>query len=108
MYRSLLTKNASHHARGASAILLRQGRHQLPRAISASLSSGCRARFQSTAASYPPYEKPPNVEQWERLAEKELSRSTKSVDSLRTNRVTPVRYCALQVTLLFFLNSRMD
>ena len=37
-----------------------------------------------------PYEKPHNVEQWERLATKELSKSSKSVDSLRTERVTPV------------------
>ena len=37
-----------------------------------------------------PYEKPHNVEQWERLATKELSKSSKSVYSLRTERVTPV------------------
>ena len=37
-----------------------------------------------------PYDKPHNVEQWERLATKELSKSSKSVDSLRTERVTPV------------------
>jgi len=37
-----------------------------------------------------PYEKPHNVEQWETLATKELSKSSKSVDSLRTERVTPV------------------
>ena len=37
-----------------------------------------------------PYEKPHNIEKWERLATKELSKSSKSVDSLRTERVTPV------------------
>jgi hypothetical protein len=36
------------------------------------------------------YEKPANVLLWEKLAEKELSKSRKSVDSLRTERVTPV------------------
>jgi len=49
-------------------------------------------RFQSTDASsssYPPYEAPPNVKEWEKLATKELSRSIKTVDSLRADRVTP-------------------
>lgn len=50
------------------------------------------ASHQSTVAHPPPppYEKPHNVEQWEKLAMKELSKSTKTVDSLRTERITPV------------------
>jgi methylmalonyl-CoA mutase len=35
------------------------------------------------------YEKPPSVAQWEELATKELSKSHVTVDSLRTERVTP-------------------
>lgn len=106
MYRSLLA--SSTNARGGpSTILLRPGKYYLPRAIvGASHSSnqlafnrrnsvgnfqGANAnRSQSTASAYPPpYEKPKNVELWEKLATKELSKSTKTVDSLRTNRVTP-------------------
>ena len=103
MYRSLLA--SAPNARGPSTILLRHGKCHLPRAIGASHSNGRTfnrrnanrrssqdtGRFQSTAA-YPPYEKPPNVEQWEKLATKELSKSTKTVDSLRADRVTPVRF----------------
>lgn len=53
-------------------------------------------RFQSSAASpasssHAPYVKPRNVELWEELATKELSKSTMTVESLRTERVTPVR-----------------
>ena len=53
-------------------------------------------RFQSSAASpssssHTTYVKPRNVELWEELASKELSKSTMTVESLRTERVTPVR-----------------
>jgi len=60
------------------------GKQNIPRIIiSASQST---VSYQNDI----PYEKPHNVEQWERLATKELSKSSKSVDSLRTERVTPV------------------
>ena len=71
-------------------------------------------RFQSSAASpasssHAPYVKPRNVELWEELATKELSKSTMTVESLRTERVTPVRRiglchfseCYLHCVLLF-------
>jgi methylmalonyl-CoA mutase len=45
-------------------------------------------RFLSSLTDHA-YTKPPSVEQWEKLAEKELSKSEVSVDSLRTERVTP-------------------
>ena len=52
-------------------------------------SSTKRYQSSSAASAYPPYEKPQNVELWEKLANKELSRSKKTVDTLRTERVTP-------------------
>lgn len=83
----------------SSVFLRRVKRHSLPRAFVGAFLSNGRAfgrggdggtRFQSTAASsYPPYEKPQTVKEWEKLATKELSRSTKTVDSLRADRVTP-------------------
>jgi hypothetical protein len=51
-------------------------------------SIGLRACALSTATS--DYVQPKNVAEWERLAEKELKRSkTVTVDSLRTDRITP-------------------
>lgn len=89
MFRSLLAgaSNAGKNSRGLATALL-QGKYHLPRTnlTASSLSD----RLLSTAA-YPPYEKPPSVERWEKLATKELSKSTKTVDTLRTDRVTPVR-----------------
>ena len=61
------------------------GKQVLPRII-ISAASQSTVSYQNDI----PYEKPHNVEQWERLATKELSKSSKSVDSLRTERVTPV------------------
>lgn len=47
-------------------------------------------RSLSSLDSDLPYEKPASVKQWEELANKELSRSeTVSVDTLRTDRITP-------------------
>ena len=40
-------------------------------------------------AAFPPYQKPPSVELWESLAKKELSKSNRTVDTLRTQRITP-------------------
>ncbi|KAL9183443.1 hypothetical protein ACHAXT_004299 [Thalassiosira profunda] len=88
MYRSLLAGGPPPNAR--AAVLLRR---LLPRSLGASLphlpESGGASRPQSSTAAYPPYDKPPNVELWEKLADKELAGSTKTVDSLRTDRVTP-------------------
>ena len=57
--------------------------------------SGClrphHACQQHRRRSSPTYEKPRSVRQWEALATKELSKSSVSVDSLRTQRVTPVK-----------------
>jgi len=114
MYRSLASAS-SNAVRGPSPslrrlLLLRRGNllsfsgHHFPRGISGAAaaaiadgsndyraSSSVSRRFQSTpsSASASSYEKPPNVERWETLANKELSRSTTTVDSLRVDRVTP-------------------
>ena len=52
-------------------------------------SSILTTRF-SSAVTHDTYVKPESVSQWEKLAGKELSKSKKSVDSLRTERITPV------------------
>lgn len=52
-------------------------------------SSILSTRCQSSLAQ-DPHEKPANVLLWEKLAEKELSKSKNTVHSLRTERVTPV------------------
>eukprot|EP00571_Detonula_confervacea_P008990 CAMPEP_0172314010 /NCGR_PEP_ID=MMETSP1058-20130122/21441_1 /TAXON_ID=83371 /ORGANISM="Detonula confervacea, Strain CCMP 353" /LENGTH=822 /DNA_ID=CAMNT_0013027759 /DNA_START=65 /DNA_END=2530 /DNA_ORIENTATION=+ len=103
MYRSLLVRSST-NARGPATTLLHHGKCRVPRAIGASLSNRLAfnrrnadgrsnrqgtGRFQSTSSAYPPYEKPRNVELWEKLATKELSKSSKTVDSLRADRVTP-------------------
>lgn len=102
MYSSLLAF-ASNGVR-SSHILLRQGKQHARRATNVLSSRSifdCRSglqdsastsRSQSTAsaAHHPPHEKPPNVELWETLATKELSKSKQSVDSLRCERITPV------------------
>jgi hypothetical protein len=49
----------------------------------------------SSSSSHSTYKKPRNVELWEELASKELSKSNMTVDSLRTERVTPVSTIAL-------------
>lgn len=58
-----------------------------------SFDNGIRYHFQSTsaAAAHSTYKKPKTVELWEELASKELAKSTMTVESLRTERVTPVR-----------------
>ena len=101
MFRSLLAgaSNAGKNSRGLATALL-QGKYHLPRTILTAASSPSD-RLLSTAA-YPPYEKPPSVERWEKLATKELSKSTKTVDTLRTDRVTPVR--GVMVSLLFLFD----
>eukprot|EP00984_Skeletonema_dohrnii_P012732 scaffold5193_cov93-Skeletonema_dohrnii-CCMP3373.AAC.10 len=82
------TKTLLHHAknnlsRGALPSLLSiRHRHQSSTAASAEDD-------EPSSSSYPPYKKPINVEQWETLATKELSKSNKSVDTLRTQRITP-------------------
>lgn len=53
-------------------------------------ASSILATRLSSYVAHEPYVKPATVSQWEKLAEKELSKSKKSVDSLRTERVTPV------------------
>ena len=59
-----------------------------------SVLTSCGGRSHSSAAAVdedpvPPYTKPPTVAEWERLATRELSRSPRTVESLRTSRVTP-------------------
>lgn len=54
----------------------------------------------SSSQHDPPYEKPQSVEHWEQLATKELSKSSKTVDSLRTEQVTPVR---IGTNIFFFI-----
>ena len=61
-------------------------------------------RFSSSLA-HDDYVKPVNVSHWEKLAEKELSKSNKTVDSLRTERITPVRFCLvlwLEISMISF------
>eukprot|EP00985_Skeletonema_marinoi_P020691 scaffold12368_cov149-Skeletonema_marinoi.AAC.2 len=84
---------------GTTKTLLHHAKNNLSRAAAPSLLP-IRHRYQSSTAaatteadepssSYPPYKKPFNVEQWEALATKELSKSNKTVDTLRTQRITP-------------------
>mmetsp|Transcript_3368 Transcript_3368/g.5039 ORF Transcript_3368/g.5039 Transcript_3368/m.5039 type:complete len:202 (+) Transcript_3368:149-754(+) len=83
------TKTLLHHAknnlsRGALPSLLSiRHRHQ------SSSTAAATPEADEPSASYPPYKKPINVEQWETLATKELSKSNKTVDTLRTQRITP-------------------
>lgn len=53
------------------------------------LASTRRNKSTTSTEGSAPYEPPASVVQWEELAKKELSRSTKTVNSLRTNRVSP-------------------
>ncbi|KAK1736540.1 methylmalonyl-CoA mutase [Skeletonema marinoi] len=94
MYRAAIKSSVGG---GTTKTLLHHAKNNLSRAAAPSLLS-IRHRYQSTAAteadepsssSYPPYKKPINVEQWETLATKELSKSNKTVDTLRTQRITP-------------------
>ena len=55
-----------------------------------SLSSSSASASASASDPPTPYSKPRNVELWEELASKELSRSGMTVESLRSDRVTPV------------------
>jgi hypothetical protein len=65
------------------------------RFLSSSSSSSAAAAAAEAAARGqrhpPPHSKPRSVELWEELAGGELSRSGATVDSLRADRVTPVR-----------------
>ena len=90
MIRSLLSSSTRNACVSSFSHLSRQTGKQC-RTTNAFVVIG--ASHQSTVAhpQSQPYEKPRNVEQWEKLATKELSKSTKTVDSLRTERVTPVR-----------------
>ena len=54
-----------------------------------SFSSASSSSSSSSPPSFQDYQLPPAVETWEKVAEKELSRSNTSVASLRTDRVTP-------------------
>lgn len=53
-------------------------------------SSAAESSSTTSSSSHANYKKPRNVELWEDLASKELSKSNMTVDSLRTERVTPV------------------
>jgi hypothetical protein len=55
----------------------------------------------SSSSSHSTYTKPRNVELWEELASKELSKSNMTVDSLRTERVTPVSTIALLLLIIW-------
>ena len=87
MFRSLLSSSTRNTCRPSFSHLGRQIGKQCRTTNAIIIGS---ASHQSTVAHPPPYEKPHNVEQWEKLAMKELSKSTKTVDSLRTERITPV------------------
>jgi methylmalonyl-CoA mutase len=92
MYRALL-QNSCVGTTTRSRLLSYYAKNNLSRAAAPVLLS-IKYRCQSTASeasssSYAPYEKPVSVEQWEQLANKELSKSNKTVDTLRTNRITP-------------------
>ncbi len=58
---------------------------------SSSSSSNSYSSSSSSLLSTIPYARPHNVELWEELATKELSGSKHTIDSLRADRVTPVR-----------------
>jgi len=60
------------------------------RFLSSSTASASAAAAAAAADPPTPYSKPRNVELWEELASKELSKSSMTVDSLRSDRVTPV------------------
>ena len=102
MYRAAAIKNSVVVRGGATkSLLLHSAKNNLFRATAALLPSIVRHRYNSSAAteaevndessssSYPPYQKPLNLQQWETLANKELSRSNKTIDTLRTQRLTP-------------------
>ena len=82
-------------------VVRKQYKQILPRIISASQST---ISYQNDI----PYEKPHNVEQWERLATKELSKSSRSVDSLRTERVTPVSFMFLLLQAIYKRSSHSN
>lgn len=89
MYRAATKRSVG----GATKILLHSATTNLSRAASRSVLSIQHLRHSSSSAEestyYPPYEKPANVEQWEKLATKELSKSNQTIDTLRTQRITP-------------------
>jgi len=89
MYRSAIKRSVG----GASKLLIHSSQTNLSRAASPSLLSIHHRHHSSSSAEeppyYPPYEKPANVEEWEKLATKELSKSSKTIDTLRTQRITP-------------------
>ena len=101
MYRAAAIKSSVVVRGGGGAtksFLLHSAKNNLSRATAALLPSIVRHRYNSTVAaaeteanddSYPPYQKPLNLQQWEALANKELSRSNKTIDTLRTQRLTP-------------------
>ena len=98
MYRAAAIKSSVVRGGGGAtkSFLLHSAKNNLFRATAALLPSIVRHRYNSSAAaaaandeSYPPYQKPLNLQQWEALANKELSRSNKTIDTLRTQRLTP-------------------
>ena len=99
MYRAAAIKSSVVVRGGGGAtksFLLHSAKNNLFRATAAVLPSIVRHRYNSTSAaaevndeSYLPYQKPLNLQQWEALANKELSRSNKTIDTLRTQRLTP-------------------
>jgi len=100
MYRTSTIIKSSVRGGASKSLLLHSAKNNLSRARAAFLPclQTIRFRYNSTASaaeaneessSYPPYQKPPNLQQWETLATKELSKSNKTIDTLRTQRLTP-------------------
>ncbi|KAL7499472.1 hypothetical protein ACHAWT_007007 [Skeletonema menzelii] len=100
MYRTSTIIKSSVRGGASKSLLLHSAKNNLSRARAALLPclQTIRFRYNSTASaaeaneessSYPPYQKPPNLQQWETLATKELSKSNKTIDTLRTQRLTP-------------------
>ncbi len=90
MYRAAIKSSIGGTTTTTKTLFLYYAKHNLSRAAAPSLLS-IRHRYQSssTAAAAASYEKPLIVKLWEKLATKELSKSNKTVDTLRTERLTP-------------------
>ena len=90
MQQSLITSSLPHISR---QVVCAASKHYKSRYVATTICCSSLSTKATTTSSPhdPPYEKPHSVEHWEKLATKELSKSSKTVDSLRTERVTPVR-----------------
>ena len=103
---SLIRSSSPHISRQVVCVAkLLSSRYVTTTICCSSLSTTATTTTASSSSSSssqhdPPYEKPQSVEHWEQLATKELSKSSKTVDSLRTEQVTPVR---IGTNIFFFI-----